>query len=320
LEFMAEKVVIIGSGLMGRGIGEAFAIGGHQVKLVDVSDDIITQAMSGIRKSLDYLSKEGLLDEQPAKILARISGSTDRRKAVSDAALVVEAVFENADLKKDVFREIDAAAPKDAILASNTSSIPITLLATVTKHPERVVGTHFWNPPQLMQAVEVVKGEKTSEETIRKTVKILRGIGKKPAVARKDVPGQIGIRVLYAMIREATWLVENGVASAEDVDTIVRETIGSRLQVLGPLELADLSGVDLVNTISKGLYKSLDASQGPQKLIQDMVARGEVGVKSGKGFYDWKGGARSPEAAMKARDEHLIKLQKEKKTKKKAKT
>jgi 3-hydroxybutyryl-CoA dehydrogenase len=310
---MAEKVVIIGSGLMGRGIGLAFASSGSEVKLVDVSDDALNQAMEGVKKTLDFLSGQELVDEKPATILGRITTTTDMSKALKDATFAVEAVFENLDVKKKVFEQMDAAAPSDAILASNTSSIPITVIAGATKHPERVVGTHFWNPPYLMTAVEVVKGEKTSEETVRRTVEVMKGIGKSPAVVGRDVPGQIGIRLLYAMIREATWLVESGVASAADVDMIAREALGARFEVLGPLELADLSGVDLVNNVAKGLYKSLDSSQAPQKIVQDMVARGEVGIKSGKGFYDWKDGSKNSEETVKLRDQHLVKIQKERK-------
>ena len=165
-----------------------------------------------------------------------------------------------------------------------------------------------------MTAVEVVRGEKTSQQTVDRTVKLLRSIGKKPAVVQKDVPGQIGIRILYAMIREATWLVENGVATPEDIDTVVKEALGTRLEVVGPLELADLSGVDLVNNVAKGgLYKSLDSSNHPQKIIQEMVARGDVGIKSGKGFYNWKDRSKSVDATIKLRDEHLIKILRERK-------
>jgi 3-hydroxybutyryl-CoA dehydrogenase len=312
---MSLKVVIVGSGLMGRGIGLAFAIAGHRVTLVDIDDDVLTQAVANVTKELGYLSDQKVLEEPPAAVLSRITTSKDKKKAMSAAGFVVEAVFENLDAKKEVFRELDAVAPRSCILASNTSSLPISAIAGVANHPERILGAHFWNPPYLMSSVEVVRGEKTSDETVTRTVEILRGIGKSPAVLQKDVPGQIGIRILYAMIREATALVENGVASVEDVDTIVKEAIGSRLEVLGPFELADLSGVDLVNNVAKGLYKTLDASKAPQKLVQDMVARGEVGIKSGKGFYDWKGGQRNVEAILKLRDEHLIRMLKKRKEK-----
>ena len=310
---MSLNVVIVGSGLMGRGIGLAFAMAGHRVTLVDTGEEILAQAIVSGSKTLGYLSEQGILEEAPSAVLSRITTGTDRKEAAAGAEFVVEAVFENLEVKKDVFRELDEAAPGRCILASNTSSLPISAIAGATSNPGRVVGADFWNPPYLMAAVEVVRGEKTSDETVSRTVEILRGIGKSPAVVLKDVPGQIGIRILYAMIREATGLVENGVASAEDVDTIVREAIGTRLEVLGPLELADLSGVDLVNGVAKGLYRSLDASQEPQKLVQDMVARGDLGIKSGRGFYDWKDGRRSAEATLKLRDEHLVGVLKKRK-------
>src|ERR1700722_16581036 len=235
---MSLKVVIVGSGLMGRGIGLAFAMAGHRVTLVDTGEEILAQAVASGSKARGYPSEQGILKEAPSEVLSRITTGTDRKEAAAGAEFVVEAVFENLEVKKDVFRELDEAAPGRCILASNTSSLPISAIAGATSNPGRVVGAHFWNPPYLMAAVEVVRGEKTSDETVSRTVEILRGIGKSPAVVLKDVPGQIGIRILYAMIREATGLVEDGVASAEDVDTIVKEAIGTRLEVLGPLELA----------------------------------------------------------------------------------
>jgi 3-hydroxybutyryl-CoA dehydrogenase len=304
----AQNIVVVGSGLMGRGIGQSFATAGLNVTLVDLNQEIVGRALTSIRDSLVQLSKAGLVGEKVDKILERFSVETDAGKAASNASFVVEAINENLELKKQTFGTLDDNSPRDCVLASNTTSIPITAIASATDRPERVIGSHFWNPPQLMQAVEVVRGEKTNDETVNKTVEILKRIGKKPAVVQKDVSGQIGIRILYAMIREATWLVENKVASPADVDTVIKEALGTRLEVVGPLELCDLSGVDLVNNVAKGLYKTLDSSQGPQKIIQDMVARGEVGIKSGKGFYNWKDGSKSIDATVKLRDEHLIKI------------
>jgi 3-hydroxybutyryl-CoA dehydrogenase len=303
-----QNVVVVGSGLMGRGIGQSFATAGLGVTLVDLNEEIVGRALTSIRDSLVQLSKVGLVEERVEKILDRFSIETDAGKAASTASFVIEAINENLELKKETFETLDQYSPPDCVLASNTTSIPITAIASATDHPERVVGSHFWNPPQLMQAVEVVRGEKTSDETVRKTVEILKRIGKNPAVVQKDVPGQIGIRILYAMIREATWLVENKVASPADVDTVVKEALGTRLEVVGPLELADLSGVDLVNNVAKGLYKTLDSSSGPQKIIQDMVAKGEIGIKTGKGFYNWKNGSKSIDDTIRKRDEHLIKI------------
>jgi 3-hydroxybutyryl-CoA dehydrogenase len=308
------KIAIIGSGLMGRGIGLAFALGGHNVTLVDLNQQILDKALEQAGSLLHTMKEVGLTEETADSVLSGIGSETDLEEAASNSEFIVEAVFENLDLKKDIFRRLDAASRVGTVLASNTSSLPITQIASSTSHPQRVVGTHFWNPPHLMPAVEVVYGKDTSDSTVTRTVEILRGIGKKPAVVRKDVPGQIGIRILYAMIREATFLVQSGVASAEDIDTIVKEALGTRLEVVGPLELADLSGVDLVNNVAKGLYKTLDASSWPQHLIAEMVARGEVGIKSGKGFYDWKTGSITSEQVVKRRDDHLIKILKERKT------
>jgi 3-hydroxyacyl-CoA dehydrogenase len=312
----SENIVIIGSGLMGSGIGQAFATAGSKVTLVDLNMQLLERARDQIHKSLTFLSSSGLIDESVDTILWRIALETDVKKAAHGATYIEEAVFENLNAKQDIFRAMEETAAPDCVLASNTSSLPITSIASATTHPERVIGAHFWNPPQLMAAVEVVRGEKTSQQTVDRTLALLRSVGKKPAVVQKDVPGQIGIRILYAMIREATWLVEHGVATPEDIDTIVKETLGTRLEVVGPLELADLSGVDLVNNVAKGgLYKSLDSSVYPQKIIQDMVARGDVGIKSGKGFYNWKDGSKSVDSTIKLRDEHLIEILLERKQK-----
>jgi 3-hydroxybutyryl-CoA dehydrogenase len=310
----SEKIVVVGSGLMGSGIGLAFGASGFKVSLVDLDSGLLQQARKRISNSLEFLSRSGLIDETPPDILERIYFETHLDKAAKDATFVEEAIFENLAAKKEIFSQLDKVTTENCILASNTSSLPITQIGSSCTHPERVLGAHFWNPPYLMRAVEVVRGEKTSDETVQKTVEILRTAGKKPAVVQKDVPGQIGIRILYAMIREATSLVEKGIASPEDIDTIVKEALGTRLEVLGPLELADLSGVDLVNNVAKGLYKTLDSSDMPQKIIQDMVEENEIGIKSGKGFYDWKV-SKSVDATIKLRDEHLIKILKEKRLK-----
>lgn len=301
----------MGSGLMGRGIGQVFASSGFTVTLIDIDQRALDSALQTISSSLSTMEKEGLLTESKKEILSRISITTALERGVSNASFVVEAVFENVDAKLDVFRRVEQNVGRSTIIASNTTAIPISTLASVTKYPERVVGSHFWNPPHLVPAVEVTKAEKTSSTTVQRTVAILEAAGKKPAVVNKDVPGQIGIRILYAMIREATSLVQNGVASASDVDNIVKQALGARLEVLGPLELADLSGVDLVESVSGILYKSLDSSSGPQKLVKDMVRSGELGIKTGKGFYNWKNDGRSVQETIKERDAHLIKYLKE---------
>ncbi len=305
-----QKVAVVGSGLMGRGIGLVFATAGFPVTLVDLNQMVLDAALEQISTSLSTMEKSGLLKGSKKSVLARISSTPDLSKGVSEASYVVEAIFEDVNAKKDVFRRVEESVDETTIMASNTTAIPITTLAGATNHPERVVGAHFWNPPHLVPAVEVTRGEKTSPESIQKTLALLRAAGKKPAVVQKDVPGQIGIRILYAMIREATWLVENGIASPEDVDNIVKEALGGRLEILGPLELADLSGIDLVEHVANILYKSLDSSTGPQPLVKHMVDAGELGVKTGKGFYDWRDG-RNAKETIRERDAHLIKLLKQ---------
>ena len=305
-----EKVAVVGSGLMGRGIGLVFSTSGFNVTLIDLNQKVLDAALQQISTSLATMEKSDLLVESKKAVLSRISTTPDLHDGVSGSSFVVEAVFENVDAKKEVFRQIEKGVDDSAIIASNTTAIPITTLAGVTAHPERVVGSHFWNPPHLVSAVEVTRGEKTSSDTLERTFSILQKAGKRPTIVNRDVPGQIGIRILYAMIREATWLVENHIASAEDVDNIVKEALGTRLEILGPLELADLSGIDLVENVANILYKSLDSSTGPQKLVKHMVNVGELGVKTGKGFYDWKNG-RSAQETIRERDAHLIKLLKE---------
>jgi 3-hydroxybutyryl-CoA dehydrogenase len=302
---------VVGAGLMGRGIGQVFASAGFPVTLIDINQDVLDSTLQVVSNSLGTLERSGLLHESKENILSRINTIPDIENGVSDASFVIEAVFENVEAKKEVFKKVDRAVSRSTIIASNTTAIPIATLAEATSNPARVVGSHFWNPPHLVPAVEVTKGEKTSNSTVEKVVSVLKAAGKKPAIVNKDVPGQIGIRILYAMIREATSLVEHGVATAEDVDNIVKEALGARLEILGPLELADLSGVDLVESVSGILYKSLDSSSGPQPLVKKMVRAGELGIKTGKGFYDWKDGNRNVQDTIKERDAHLIKFLKE---------
>ena len=295
---------------MGHGIGAVFALHGHKVTLVDVSQELLSNAKTKIKEDLDRCVQADLMGQEECdSALDKIKMTLDMKEAVSSADLAVEAVVEKIDIKRQVFSQLDSLAPSHTILASNTSGLPITRIASSTSRPDRVIGTHFWNPPLFMRAVEVVRGEQTSDRTVEATTSALAEAGKRPVVVAKDVPGQIGIRILYAMLREAISLVEKGVATAEDVDTVIREALGSRLSVLGVLELADLSGLNLALTVSNNLFKDLDASKNPQAILREKVARGENGVKSGKGFYDWS--KRSAQDVIKRRDEHLLRLLKQ---------
>ncbi|MEM1994004.1 MAG: 3-hydroxyacyl-CoA dehydrogenase family protein [Nitrososphaerales archaeon] len=308
-----KTVAVVGAGLMGHGIAQVFAQAGYKVLLNDVNKTLLDNALSSIESDLKKFTQYGLLSESEAKAaLSNICPILDLKEAGRGADFVVEAVTENVDVKRSVFTTLDQSAPQHTILASNTSGIPITLLASATNRPDKVVGTHFWNPPTLLQAVEIVRGEKTSDATIQTAKALLEKVGKKPVVVNKDIPGQIGIRILYAIIREATSLVEKGVATPEDIDTVIKETLGTRFPVLGVFDLVDLSGVNILYAVSKIVYKDLDNSTEPHNIVKQMVERNEFGVKTGKGFYDWS--KRSASEVMKLRDEYLIKILRERKT------
>ena len=305
-----KTVSIIGAGLMGHGIGQVFAQAGYSVLLRDIKQEFLTNAIIKMKENLEKLSAAGLIRKDAVyATMSRVKTTLDMKEALMNSDFMIEAATENLDLKKQIFREASKLAPERTILATNTSGLPILEIAGVTNRPGKVIGTHFWNPPYLLRAVEIVKGEETADETVTATYGLLKKVGKKPVVVKKDIPGQIGIRILYAMIREAMSLVEKGVASPEDIDTVVKEALGTRLPVVGVLELADLSGVDLVLMVSKRLFKDLDNSTEPTKLLTDMVADGRTGIKTSKGFYNWT--PESIASTIKKRDEHLLEILKD---------
>jgi 3-hydroxyacyl-CoA dehydrogenase len=305
-----KTVSIIGAGLMGHGIAQVFAQAGYNVLLRDIKQEFLSNAVSKMKENLQKLSAAGLVrKEEIDATISRVKTTLDMQEALTNSDFMIEAATENIDLKKQIFREASKFAPERAVLATNTSGLPILDVAGVTNRPGKVIGTHFWNPPYLLRAVEVVKAAGTTDETVKVTCDLLTKVGKKPVVVKKDIPGQIGIRILYAMLREAMSLVEKGVASPEDIDTVVKEALGTRLSVVGVLELADLSGVDLVLMVSKRLFKDLDNSPEPSKFLTDMVADGHTGVKSSKGFYSWT--PQSVASIVKKRDEHLLGLLKD---------
>ena len=306
-----RKVAIIGAGLMGHGIAQVFAQAGYQVSMQSRREKSVQQAFERIEANLQTLVESGLVEEAPSQILARIEGTTNMNEAAENADFVVEAVPEVLSVKKEVFKNLDKTCSEHTILASNTSGLSITEIASATNRPEKVVGTHFWNPPHLVQAVEIVRGLKTSDNTVKITQELLVKVGKKPVIISKDIFGQVGIRILYAMLREAISLLEKDVASVEDIDVVVREALGTRLSVMGLFEMADLSGLDLVAKVSEYLYKDLERTTELSPLLKEKVKKGELGAKTGKGFYDWSEKALS--SIMKRRDEHLIRLLKEKK-------
>ncbi len=273
-----EHVLVIGAGQMGGGIAQVVAASGRNVSLYDEQPGATDRALETMRKSLARLAEKGGVD--PDDVLVRVTPVDD----VVAADLMVEAVVEDADVKLDVFRRADAALPSEAVLASNTSSIPISSLAAATQRPDRVIGMHFFNPVPVLKLVEVVRGRDTSEETTREIVALAEELGKVPAEAN-DFPGFVSNRILMPFINEAVWALHDGVAEAEAIDTIAKLGFA---HPMGPLALADLIGLDTCVAIMEVLHEGLgDEKYAPCPLLLEHVEQGRLGRKSGQGFFGY---------------------------------
>ncbi|MCX4805797.1 3-hydroxyacyl-CoA dehydrogenase family protein [Streptomyces sp. NPDC058682] len=280
---MAGKLAVIGAGLMGSGIAQVSAQAGWDVVLRDVTEAALTRGTDGIKASYDkFVSKGKLTAEDAEAALARITTTTDL-DAVADVDIVVEAAFEKIEIKHEIFRALDKIVREDAILASNTSAIPITKIAAVTERPERVVGAHFFSPVPMMQLCELVRGYKTSDETLATTRAFAESVGKTCIVVNRDVAGFVTTRLISALVVEAAKLYESGVASAEDIDIACKLGFG---HAMGPLATADLTGVDILLHATSNIYtESQDEKFAPPELMRRMVDAGDFGRKSGQGFY-----------------------------------
>ena len=277
-------VIVVGAGTMGNGIAQTFATSGRRVLLLDANEPALKRGLGAIEKSLGKLVEKGKMEAKSSEeTLARIA--TDRATfPVAECAIAVEAVPEKAELKRDVFRMLDQLLPERAILATNTSSISITELASATKRPARFVGMHFMNPVPLMPLVEVVRGVDTDEETVRETVALSKALGKTPVVVA-DRPGFVSNRVLMPMINEAAFTLMEGVADRDAIDTVMK--LGMN-HPMGPLALADLIGLDVCLDIMEVLHRGFgDSKYRPCPLLRSMVAAGRLGRKTGRGFYDY---------------------------------
>ena len=278
-----NNVTVIGAGTMGNGIAHVFAQNGHTVNLVDRSEDALERALATIDRNLGRLVlKERLTEEEKSATLGRLTTSTDTASAVANADLVVEAATENVDLKLQIFKVLDAAAPADCILATNTSSISITKIAAVTSRPEKVIGMHFMNPVPIMKLVEIIRGYATSDETYNAIAEASKNLGKVP-VEVNDYPGFVANRILMPMINEAIITLNEGVAGVEEIDTVMKLGMA---HPMGPLQLADFIGLDVCLKIMEVLYNGLGNDKyAPCPLLVNMVTAGKLGVKSGEGFY-----------------------------------
>ena len=282
---MSTNLAVVGAGLMGSGIAQVAAVAGHPVVLRDVTDEALARGRAGIEKSLArFVAKGGLEQAAADDALGRITTTTDL-EAVADAEVVVEAAFEKLEVKQEIFRELDRLCGDDAVLATNTSAIPITQIAAATERPEAVVGTHFFSPVPMMALCELVRGYKTSDQTLAAARAFAESVGKTCIVVNRDVAGFVTTRLVCALAMEAVRLMESGVASAEDIDTATRLGFG---HAMGPFATIDLTGVDILRNASLNIYAdTADEKFFPPESLSRMVAAGDLGRKTGRGFYSY---------------------------------
>jgi 3-hydroxybutyryl-CoA dehydrogenase len=301
------EVGIIGAGTMGHGIAQCFAVKGWQVRLFDVNREVLGTAPARIRSNLELFVEVGLAQpEAVAAALQNVALSADLPSAVQGPGLIVETVSEQLDLKRRLFTELETLVHPETILCTNTSALSIASISRGLKHPERVLGTHFWNPPHILPCVEVIKSETTSDRVFEEVVSLLADLGKEPVRVLRDVPGFIGNRMQHALQREAMNLVDQGIAAPEEVDRVVKFGFGLRLALMGPLERSDWGGLDITYRVEKYLLPFLCNDTTPSPLLTRKVAAGDLGVKTGKGYFDWPEEKKA--RAIKARDRRLIEL------------
>ncbi len=277
---MSERITIIGGGLMGTGIAQVFACAGHIVCVFEPSDDVRTAIPDKLHANMTSIGMD-------LSFAGNVHTTSDLNIAVQNADIIIEAAPEKLELKRSIFAQLVSAAPARAIIATNTSVIPVTQIVEGLATAERICGTHWWNPAYLVPLVEVVQAEKTAPETIERMMSLLVRVGKTPAHVQKDVPGFIANRLQHALWREAIAMVAEGICDARTLDTCVKSSFGLRLPVLGPLENADLVGLDLTLDIHETMIPELDRSAGPHAYLREKVSAGHLGFKSGRGFSDW---------------------------------
>lgn len=283
-----ERIAVLGCGTMGHSIALNAAWAGLSVTMQGISDADLEQGWTNMLKKLEVMLNNGILSESEAgHIQENIKMKVSVEEAVQGATFVIEAVPENIQLKIDLFKRLDALCDPDVILASNTSGLSPTEIASETAHPERTVVTHFWNPAHLIPLVEVVRGEKTGDEAVERSFQLLKLMKKKPIEVKKEVPGFVGNRLQYALFREAQYLLEEGIASKEDIDDAVTYGIGRRLPVSGPLMTADMGGLDVFSAISDYLFQHLSSAEESLPALKKLVSEQKLGDKTGEGYYKW---------------------------------
>lgn len=316
---MASKmnVAVVGTGMMGPRIAMTLALGGYPATLVGRDAGRTARAAEGVAADLEMLRRHELIDEAEARAAReRFAATTDLDGAVSGAGLVIESIVEHMPTKADLFRHLDEVCPPETILTSNTSALPVAGFALAVRRKDKVAVTHYWNPPHLLPLVEIVRGKDTADGTIETLRQIMLDTDKEPVVVKKDVPGFLGNRLQHALKREAFYLVQEGIATAEDIDRAVANSFGLRLPTWGSLLHTDAVGLDLVFAIETDLLPHLERSAEPPHILRDMIARGDLGKKTGKGFFDWS--RRDFDALVRRRDEELLWRAKQRKAAKEA--
>jgi 3-hydroxybutyryl-CoA dehydrogenase len=283
-----RTIGVIGAGLMGHGIAQVFALKGYKVKLFDNDPKVLESAPEKIRNNLQTLLEMRLIESRELEdCLNHLQLCNTLTEMCEGVELTIEAVSENLDLKRAIFLDLERLTTPQTILCSNTSGISIGLISEKLQFKERVVGTHFWNPPHIIPCVEVIKSQFAADEVFHTVIELMERVGKEPVRVLKDVPGFLGNRLQHALWREAISLVEKGIANPEDIDRVVKYGFGLRLPFVGPLETADLAGLDLVYDIHQYLFSDLENRSTPSTLLKTLVDQKATGVKAKKGFYQW---------------------------------
>ncbi|MFE5426413.1 3-hydroxyacyl-CoA dehydrogenase family protein [Peribacillus simplex] len=304
---MIKKIAIIGSGVMGSGIAQSFAVSGYFVTINDIKEELLYHAQNRISENLSLLIEEGTLtDQEKQGALANITYSVDLEGAVRDADFIIEAIPEVLELKLNLYQQMEEIIKPDAIVASNTSTFPISQLMEKASFADRMVITHFFNPGHLVPLVEIVQHDETKPEIVKTTMDLMRKIGKSPILLKKEIAGFIANRLQTALMREAFYLLKEGVADAEDIDMAITAGPGFRWAFTGPIEIADFGGLDTWQRVFDNVSPVLDQSKEAPDLIRDLVAKGKLGTKSGEGIFTYEGSAVSQK--INERDRNFIKL------------
>ncbi|MCI8608089.1 MAG: NAD(P)-binding domain-containing protein [Firmicutes bacterium] len=284
-----KKIAVLGAGVMGTGIAQTFAAKGHEVMLIYVYDDKQrAKPVETMANNLNILCQNGLLaEEEVPEIISRVSFTESLEEAAQFADVIFECIVEKLEVKQEYFKKLDRLCSPSTILATNTSAISVTEIAETSIHKERIIGTHFWNPAYLVPLVEVIKTKYVSEDIVGQTYDLLESAGKAPVIVQKDVPGFLANRMQHALFREAISIVENGIASAADVDKAIKYGFGMRLGVRAPMEVIDAGGLDLTYNIHSYLFPHIENSTEPSALLTNLLEEGKLGFKSGEGFQKW---------------------------------